>query len=339
MLQDESTTGNPSTLLKPENKTSLSQKRVLVTGGGGFIGSHLCDLLVHGDNHVLCLDNFSTGSTSNVDHLRVRKNFEVIRHDITQPFHLEVDEIWNMACPASPVHYQRDPIQTTRTCVLGAIHVLEIAKRCRAKILQASTSEVYGDPLEHPQIEGYNGNVSCIGPRACYDEGKRVAETLFMEYYRMHAVDIRIARIFNTYGPRMSPNDGRVVSNFITQALDFRPITIYGDGDQTRCFCYITDMIRGLDFLMRTPNFNIPVNLGSETEYSINDIAVTVRQLVGSITGHDAEIVHYPLPIDDPKKRKPELSIAKQHLLWTAFIGLDEGLAFTCKYFYDKMAY
>jgi UDP-glucuronate decarboxylase len=311
------------------------KKRILVTGGAGFLGSHLCDRLVDDGHDVLCADNFFTGTKQNISHLLNRNNFELMRHDVTFPLYVEVDEIYNLACPASPVHYQFDPVQTTKTSVHGAINVLGLAKRVKAKVLQASTSEVYGDPVVHPQTEAYWGNVNPIGYRACYDEGKRCAETLFFDYNRQHGLLIKVARIFNTYGPRMHPNDGRVVSNFIVQALKNEPITVYGDGCQTRSFCFVDDMIEALIRLMATPDaFTGPVNLGNPGEFSIRELAEAVIRLTKS----RSEIVFKPLPQDDPLQRRPDIALAKKHLDWTPHIDLEEGLKQTVTYFKSLMA-
>jgi UDP-glucuronate decarboxylase len=305
-------------------------KRVLVTGGAGFLGSHLCERLLKEHADVICVDNFYTGSKVNIEHLIGNPYFELIRHDITFPLYLEIDEIYNLACPASPIHYQYDPVQTTKVNVHGSINMLGLAKRTKAKILQASTSEVYGDPQVHPQREDYRGNVNPIGPRACYDEGKRCAETLFFDYHRQHGVKIKVARIFNTYGPRMHPNDGRVVSNFILQALQNKPITIYGDGSQTRSFCYVDDMIEGLIRLMNTPDsFTGPVNLGNPEEVSILELAETIIELTGS----KSQLVFMPLPQDDPKRRCPDITLAKTVLQWEPRTPLREGLKKTIDYF------
>jgi len=306
------------------------RKRVLVTGGAGFLGSHLCDRLSAMGADVLCVDNFYTGAKDNIAHLLGEPHFDVLRHDITFPLYAEVDEIYNLACPASPIHYQFDPVQTTKTSVHGAINMLGLAKRVRAKILQASTSEVYGDPDQHPQREDYRGNVNPIGPRACYDEGKRCAETLFFDYYRQHHMNIRVARIFNTYGPRMHPNDGRVVSNFIMQALQGKPITIYGSGDQTRSFCYVTDLVDGLIRLMEAPDtVTGPVNLGNPFEVTIRDLAEKVIALSRSTS----VMVNEPAPIDDPIRRLPDVSLARRLLNWEPKVGLDDGLGRTIEYF------
>jgi len=306
------------------------KKRVLVTGGAGFLGSHLCERLLKEYTDVICVDNFYTGSKVNIEHLIGNPYFELIRHDITFPLYLEIDEIYNLACPASPIHYQYDPVQTTKVNVHGSINMLGLAKRTKAKILQASTSEVYGDPEIHPQREDYRGNVNPLGPRACYDEGKRCAETLFFDYHRQHGVRIKVARIFNTYGPRMHPNDGRVVSNFILQALRNKPITIYGDGSQTRSFCYVDDMIEGLIRLMNTlDSFTGPVNLGNPEEVSILELAETIIELIGS----KSQLVFMPLPQDDPKRRCPDITLAKTVLQWEPRTPLREGLKKTIDYF------
>ena len=301
----------------------------LVTGGAGFIGSHLCDRLVAQGKEVMCLDNFYTGSKNNIRHLLDKPNFELIRHDIWLPVYIEVERIYNLACPASPIHYQNDPVATVKTSVLGAINMLGLAKRCRARILQASTSEVYGDPLEHPQNEAYWGNVNPIGPRACYDEGKRCAETLFFDYHRQNRVDIRVARIFNTYGPRMHPRDGRVVSNFIVQALAGEDITVYGDGSQTRSFCYIDDMVNALLALMEHGSLVGPVNLGNPAEFSVLELAEAVLRLTGS----RSRIIFKPLPADDPCQRQPDIRLAKENLDWTPQVTLEDGLKETIGYF------
>jgi UDP-glucuronate decarboxylase len=308
----------------------LSSKRILVTGGAGFLGSHLCERLLNEGHEVLCVDNFYTGRKANIAHLLNNPYFEVIRHDITFPLYVEVDEIYHLACPASPVHYQFDPVQTTKTSVHGSINMLGLAKRLKIKILLASTSEVYGDPTVHPQPETYWGNVNPIGPRACYDEGKRCAETLFFDYHRQHRLKIKVARIFNTYGPRMHPNDGRVVSNFIVQALKGEDITVYGDGKQTRSFCYVDDMIDGLIRLMNTgDDFTGPVNLGNPEEYSILQLAETIIRLTGS----KSRIVFKPLPPDDPKQRCPDITLARKVLNWQPTTPLEEGLKRTIEYF------
>ena len=305
-------------------------KRILITGGAGFLGSHLCDRLVAEDFEVLCVDNCFTGTRQNIFHLLNKPNFEFIRHDITFPLYLEVDEIYNLACPASPVHYQFDPVQTTKTSVHGAINMLGLAKRVKAKILQASTSEVYGDPDVHPQPETYWGRVNPIGPRSCYDEGKRCAETLFFDYYRQHNLKIKVVRIFNTYGPRMHPNDGRVVSNFIVQALKNRDITVFGDGTQTRSFCYVDDLIEGMIRMMNGPDdFTGPVNLGNPDEFTILELAKKIVK----ITNSKSKIVFKPLPQDDPMQRRPDISLAKEKLKWQPTVKLDQGLKKTIKYF------
>ncbi|MED5396173.1 MAG: UDP-glucuronic acid decarboxylase family protein [Pseudomonadota bacterium] len=306
------------------------RKRVLVTGGAGFLGSHLCNRLLSDGSEVLCVDNFFTGTRGNILHLLDKPNFEMMRHDITFPLYVEVDEIYNLACPASPVHYQFDPVQTTKTSVHGAINMLGLAKRTGAKILQASTSEVYGDPEVHPQPENYNGNVNAIGRRGCYDEGKRCAETLFFDYHRQHGLNICIARIFNTYGPHMHPNDGRVVSNFIVQALSGAPVTIYGDGSQTRSFCYVDDLIDGLVRLMNaTDNITGPVNLGNSAEFSIRELAESIIAL----TGAKSKITTKPLPEDDPMQRCPDISLAAKTLDWNPLVSLHDGLKKTIAYF------
>ncbi len=308
-------------------------KRVLVTGGAGFLGSHLCDRLVAQGHDVICLDNFFTGSKRNIYHLLDRPNFELIRHDVTLPVYLEVDEIYNLACPASPVYYQKDPIQTTKVNVLGAINMLGMAKRVKAKILQASTSEIYGNPEEHPQRESYWGRVNPIGPRSCYDEGKRCAETLFFDYYTQNRVNIRVIRIFNTYGPRMSANDGRVVSNFIVQALRGEDITIYGDGGQTRSFCYVDDLIEGMMRMMNGPDdFIGPVNLGNPVEFTIGELARKVVEMTGS----SSRVVFYPLPQDDPVRRKPDISLALEKLDWRPVVPLEQGLERTVAFFREQ---
>jgi UDP-glucuronate decarboxylase len=306
------------------------ETRVLVTGGAGFLGSHLCERLLADGAHVLCVDNFFTGTRRNVEHLLENRRFEVMRHDVTFPLYVEVDQIYNLACPASPIHYQHDPVQTTKTSVHGAINMLGLAKRLRATILQASTSEVYGDPNVHPQTEDYWGHANPIGPRSCYDEGKRCAETLFFDYWRQHKLRIKVARIFNTYGPRMHPNDGRVVSNFIVQALLGREITIHGDGAQTRSFCYIDDLIDGLGLLMRTPeNVTGPINIGNPEEFSILQLASTVIDLTGS----RSRIVHRPRVPDDPRQRRPDISKAHEAMAWSPRTPLKEGLIRTIAYF------
>ncbi|OGB06157.1 MAG: NAD-dependent dehydratase [Burkholderiales bacterium RIFCSPHIGHO2_12_FULL_69_20] len=310
------------------------RKRVLVTGGAGFLGSHLCERLTQAGHDVLCLDNFFTGTSDNIAALRGHPRFELMRHDVTFPMYVEVDEIYNLACPASPVHYQFDPVQTTKVSVHGAINVLGLAKRVKARILQASTSEVYGDPAEHPQRESYWGNVNPIGPRSCYDEGKRCAETLFFDYWRQYQVNIKVARIFNTYGPRMHPNDGRVVSNFIVQALRGDPITIYGDGSQTRSFCYVDDLIDGLVRLMESADgFVGPVNLGNPVEIPVGALARRVIELTGS----PSTIEFRALPQDDPRQRQPDISLAQQALGWVPQVALDDGLQRTIAYFEDLL--
>ena len=301
-----------------------------VTGGAGFLGSHLCDRLLADGQGVLCIDNYFTGTRENIDHLLANPQFEAMRHDVTFPMYVEADEIYNLACPASPVHYQFDPVQTTKTSVHGAINVLGLAKRLKVRAFQASTSEVYGDPDVHPQPESYHGNVNPIGPRACYDEGKRCAETLFFDYHRRHGLRIKVARIFNTYGPRMHPDDGRVVSNFIVQALTGAPITIYGDGQQTRSFCYVDDMIDAFVRLMNTPDdFTGPVNLGNPAENTMLELAEVVLRLTGS----RSKLVHAPLPMDDPVQRLPDISLAKKTLDWRPTVALEEGLERTIAYF------
>ncbi len=304
-------------------------KRILVTGGAGFIGSHLCERLLARGDEVLCVDNFFTSRRQNILHLMDNHMFEFMRHDITWPLYVEVDEIYNLACPASPVHYQFDPVQTTKTNVHGAINMLGLAKRLKVKILQASTSEVYGDPSEHPQKETYWGNVNPIGPRACYDEGKRCAETLFFDYYRQHALQIRVVRIFNTYGPRMHPNDGRVVSNFILQALKNEPITLYGTGEQTRSFCYVDDLVTAMIAMMDQDEMVGPVNLGNPAENTIKELALVIRELAGS----SSEIVYRPLPQDDPVRRRPDISLAMRKLGWEPKVAVRDGLSRTIAYF------
>ncbi len=307
-----------------------SSKRLLVTGGAGFLGSHLCELLLGQGHDILCVDNYFTGTKENILHLSGNPRFEPLRHDITFPLYVEVDEIYNLACPASPIHYQFDPVQTTKTSVHGAINMLGLAKRVKAKILQASTSEVYGDPAIHPQAENYWGNVNPIGPRSCYDEGKRCAETLFFDYYRQHRLKIRVARIFNTYGPRMHRGDGRVVSNFIVQALRGQPITVYGDGQQSRSFCYVSDLVASLIALMDAPDeMTGPVNLGNPTEFTILELA----EMVIAMTGSKSKIEFKPLPEDDPRQRQPDISLAKEKLGWQPQTPLEEGLERTIAYF------
>ena len=309
--------------------------KVLVTGGAGFLGSHLCEALLERGFEVLCVDNFFTGNRRNVSHLLDDKRFELMRHDVTFPLYVEVDEIYNLACPASPIHYQFDPVQTTKTSVHGAINLLGLAKRVKARIFQASTSEVYGDPSVHPQPESYWGNVNPIGPRSCYDEGKRCAETLFFDYYRQHALQIKVARIFNTYGPRMHPNDGRVVSNFIVQALRNEPITIYGDGQQTRSFCYVSDMVEGFIRLMATgDDITGPINLGNPVEFSMLELA----ELVLELTGSGSRLVYKPLPTDDPRQRQPDITMAGQVLDWQPRTPLKDGLQSTIGYFDELLA-
>jgi UDP-glucuronate decarboxylase len=306
------------------------RKRVLVTGGAGFLGSHLCERLLELECDVLCVDNFFTGTRDNIKHLLGNANFEFIRHDVTFPLYIEVDEIYNLACPASPFHYQFDPVQTTKTSVHGAINMLGLAKRLKAKILQASTSEVYGDPSVHPQVEGYWGNVNPIGTRSCYDEGKRCAETLFFDYWRQHQLRIKVARIFNTYGPRMHPNDGRVVSNFVVQALKGEPITLFGDGQQTRSFCFVTDLIDGLIRLMNSDDdLTGPINIGNPAEFTIRQLAERVIVLTGS----RSQIVKKPLPSDDPRQRQPDIRLAREKLGWSPKVELAEGLGLTVQYF------
>ena len=309
-------------------------KKIMVTGGAGFLGSHLCDHLLAQGHEVLCVDNFFTGDKGNVEHLRSSPRFELMRHDVTFPLYVEVDQIYNLACPASPVHYQFDPVQTTKTSVHGAINMLGLAKRVKARILQASTSEVYGDPEVHPQMESYWGRVNPIGIRSCYDEGKRCAETLFFDYHRQHKVDIKVMRIFNTYGPRMHPNDGRVVSNFIVQALRGENITIYGDGQQTRSFCYVDDLIEGMTRLMDTEDgFTGPVNVGNPHEFTMLELAQTVIRLTGS----RSQLTFQPLPQDDPKQRKPDISLAQARLDWEPKVQLEEGIGKTIAYFASKL--
>jgi len=310
------------------------RKKVLITGGAGFVGSHLCDRLVEDGHEVLCVDNFFTGSRNNILELIDQPHFELLRHDVTFPLYVEVDEIYNLACPASPIHYQMDPVQTTKTSVHGAINMLGLAKRTKAKILQASTSEVYGDPEVHPQGEDYLGNVNTIGPRGCYDEGKRCAETLFFDYHRQYNVKIRVARIFNTYGPRMHPDDGRVVSNFIVQALKGEPITIYGDGSQTRSFCFVDDLVNGLVHLMEADNtITGPVNLGNPVEMTIRELAEQVIEM----TGAKSELIEKPLPSDDPTQRCPDINRAKTQLGWVPSVALEDGLKRTIQYFKETL--
>jgi UDP-glucuronate decarboxylase len=309
-----------------------SVKKVLVTGGAGFLGSHLCERLLEAGHEVLCVDNYFTGSKRNIEHLFAHPRFEVMRHDVTFPLYVEVDEIYNLACPASPIHYQFDPVQTTKTSVHGAINMLGLAKRVKARILQASTSEVYGDPEVHPQPESYWGKVNPVGVRSCYDEGKRCAETLFFDYWRQHKLKIKVARIFNTYGPRMHPNDGRVVSNFVVQALKGEPITIYGDGSQTRSFCYVDDLTEGLIRLMNTPDeITGPVNLGNPVEFTM----LGLSELVITLTGSRSKVCFVPLPADDPKQRQPDISLASSVLNWKPSVSLEEGLKKTIEYFQE----
>jgi UDP-glucuronate decarboxylase len=309
-------------------------KESLVTGGAGFLGSHLCERLLKEGIGVLCVDNFYTGTRRNIAHLLDHPNFEVMRHDVTFPLYVEVDEIYNLACPASPVHYQFDPVQTTKTSVHGAINMLGLAKRVKARILQASTSEVYGDPEVHPQPEGYWGRVNPVGVRSCYDEGKRCAETLFFDYWRQHQLQIKVVRIFNTYGPRMSPDDGRVVSNFIVQALKGEPITVYGDGLQTRSFCYVDDLIDGLVRMMKTPaDFTGPVNIGNPTEFTMLELAEAVLR----ITGSNSKLIFHPLPADDPRQRQPNIELARTTLEWQPKVSLEDGLRETISYFKESL--
>ena len=307
-----------------------TRRRVLVTGGAGFLGSHLCERLLEQGSDVICVDNFFTGTKDNIAHLMANSHFELVRHDVTFPLYVEVDEIYNLACPAAPIHYQFDPVQTTKTSVHGAINMLGLAKRVKAKILQASTSEVYGDPQVHPQVESYWGNVNPIGPRSCYDEGKRCAETLFFDYHRQHSLRIKVARIFNTYGPRMHPNDGRVVSNFIVQALKGAPLTIYGDGGQTRSFCYVDDLVEALVRLMATRDgFTGPLNLGNPGEFTILELA---RKVI-ALTRSKSRIVRKKLPADDPRQRQPDIALARRQLAWEPAVGLEAGLKKTIAYF------
>lgn len=314
---------------------SNAVQRVLVTGGAGFLGSHLCDRLIADGHDVICADNFYTGSKANIAHLLGNPRFELLRHDVTSPLYVEVDRIYNLACPASPIHYQRDPVQTTKTCVHGAINMLDLAERLHARILQASTSEVYGDPEVHPQTEDYWGRVNPIGPRACYDEGKRCAETLFFDYHRQHQLDIKVMRIFNTYGPRMQPDDGRVVSNFIVQALRGEPITIHGDGTQTRSFCYVDDLIEGMLRLMETgPDFPGPVNVGNPGEFTMRELA----EMAIRLTGSSSELVFRPLPADDPRQRRPDIELAREKLGWAPTIDLEAGMTRTIAYFCNLLA-
>jgi UDP-glucuronate decarboxylase len=311
------------------------RKTALVTGGAGFLGSHLCERLLDQGKNVVCVDNYFTGTRDNIAHLIGNPLFETLRHDVTFPLYVEVDEIWNLACPASPIHYQFDPVQTTKVSVLGAINMLGLAKRVKCKILQASTSEVYGDPAVHPQTEEYWGNVNPIGPRACYDEGKRCAETLFFDYRRQHGMPVKVVRIFNTYGPRMRPDDGRVVSNFIVQALRGEPITVYGEGRQTRSFCYVDDLVEAMLRMMDTPDdFTGPVNIGNPTEFTILELAETVTRLTGS----SSKIVHEALPKDDPRQRQPDIGLARSKLGWTPTVQLEDGLRNTIAYFKKRLA-
>jgi UDP-glucuronate decarboxylase len=308
----------------------VDPKLILVTGGAGFLGSHLCDRLLAEGHDVICVDNFFTGRKQNIEHLMGHPRFELMRHDVAQPLFVEVDEIYNLACPASPVHYQRDPVQTTKTSVLGAINMLGLARRLKVRIFQASTSEVYGDPFVHPQTEDYWGNVNSVGPRACYDEGKRCAETLFFDYHRQHGLEIKVGRIFNTYGPRMDPNDGRVVSNFIVHALQGKPITIYGDGTQTRSFCYVDDLIDAFVLFMNSPaGVTGPINLGNPGEFTIKELA----EIVIEMTGSKSKLSYLPLPQDDPRQRRPDISRAKQCLRWQPTVSLREGLRHTIEHF------
>lgn len=310
------------------------EKRILITGGAGFLGSHLCERLLDQGGYILCVDNFFTGVHANVEHLRNNPNFELVRHDVSQPLYVECDEIYNLACPASPIHYQRDPVQTTKTSVLGAINMLGLAKRQKARVFQASTSEVYGDPDVHPQSEEYWGNVNPIGPRSCYDEGKRCAETLFFDYHRQHGIPIKVARIFNTYGPRMHPNDGRVVSSFIVQALTGKDITVFGDGSQTRSFCFVDDLIDGFIELMASPDHVTgPINLGNPGEFTMFELAL----LIIDLTGSSSKIIHRPLPQDDPKQRRPNIDTAKAVLKWMPKVALREGLRVTITYFHEQL--
>ena len=308
----------------------MIKQKILITGGAGFIGSHLCEKLLSQGNHILCVDNYFTGSKSNITHLLDNHQFEIMRHDITFPLYVEIDKIYNMACPASPIHYQYDPVQTTKTSVHGAINMLGLAKRVNARIFQASTSEVYGDPSQHPQKESYWGNVNTVGPRSCYDEGKRCAETLFFDYFRQHNLDIKVGRIFNTYGPRMHPDDGRVISNFIVQALTSKDITVYGNGKQTRSFCYVDDLVEGIIKFMNTKKgINGPMNLGNSIEYTILEIAEIIIRQIGS----KSKIIFKPLPEDDPKQRQPDISLAKSELNWKPKTQLEKGLGKTIQYF------
>lgn len=321
--------------LRNERKVKMEKKRIVVTGGAGFIGSHLCERLLEQGNDVVCVDNLFTGRKDNIRHLMDNPYFEFMRYDIIEPYYVEVDQIYNLACPASPIHYQYDPIKTGKTSVMGALHSLGLAKRCHARVLQASTSEVYGDPEIHPQPEYYRGCVNPIGTRSCYDEGKRMAETLFFDYHRQHGVDIKVIRIFNTYGPRMAVNDGRVVSNFIVQALKGEDITIYGDGSQTRSFCYVDDLVEGMIRMMNSRDgFTGPVNLGNPGEFTMLELA----NLVIRMTDSKSKLVFQPLPQDDPKQRKPVIELAKKELAWEPTIALEEGLEKTIAYFRERLA-
>lgn len=312
----------------------MERRSILVTGGAGFLGSHLCDVFIDQGHDVICVDNFFTGSKRNIEHLVRHERFELLRHDVTFPLHIEVDQIYNLACPASPIHYQHDPVQTTKTSVHGAINMLGLAKRLQCRILQASTSEIYGDPTVHPQHESHWGHVNPIGPRSCYDEGKRCAETLFFDYHRQHGLDIKVARIFNTYGPRMHPNDGRVVSNFIVQALKGEPITVFGDGSQTRSFCYVRDLIGGLVSLMNsTEGLTGPVNLGNPEEFTVLQLAETILEMTGS----SSEIIFKTLPTDDPRQRRPDISLAHKELNWEPSVPLRQGLQATIDYFENTL--
>jgi len=313
---------------------AINANRVLVTGGAGFLGSHLCERLLAAGNEVLCVDNFYTGTRRNIEHLMSNSRFEAVRHDVTFPLYVEVDEIYNLACPASPVHYQSDPVQTTKTSVMGAINLLGLAKRLKIKILQASTSEIYGDPEIHPQPEFYWGKVNPIGIRSCYDEGKRCAETLMFDYRRMHDLSVKVVRIFNTYGPRMHPNDGRVVSNFIVQALQDQPITIFGDGGQTRSFCFVDDLVGALMLMMGTPReVTGPINIGNPVEFTILQLAEVILELTGS----KSQLIWLPIPSDDPKQRQPDISLARETLGWEPVVALREGLAKTIAYFESRL--
>jgi UDP-glucuronate decarboxylase len=334
--QDPVRIGGPATAERPElRQLDFRARRVLVTGGAGFLGSHLCERLLEAGHDVICVDNFFTGERRTVAHLLDNPAFELMRHDVTFPLYVEVEEIYNLACPASPVHYQYDPVQTTKTSVHGAINMLGLAKRVKAKVLQASTSEIYGDPKVHPQPESYWGNVNPMGPRSCYDEGKRSAETLFFDYHRQHRLRVKVLRIFNTYGPRMHPNDGRVVSNFIMQALTGQPITIFGDGNQTRSFCFVDDMIEAMIRLMETPDsVTGPVNAGNPAEFTMNELAALVLELTGS----NSPVVHHPLPEDDPRQRCPDITLARELLDWKPTVALEEGLRHTIAYFETRLS-